>query len=187
VFSTDVYAPSSVKATERQLPGAGDKFIGSGGEMKRPKDWKVFLSNDDNKAQLLKVLLDTWSSAQTAPILCGREVVLVYEGCAYMLRSTGETMSCVEIESLQSNQEETDTRVVLYCMYAQNKGYAIARVKTPDTDIFFFLLHHARRLTDLQVLFETGNGRTKCCIDISKLAESYSTVFAAAVLAFSGS
>ena len=50
----------------------GDKLIVSGDEMKRPKDWKVFLSNDDNKAQLVKVLLDTWSSAATAPILHGR-------------------------------------------------------------------------------------------------------------------
>jgi len=80
-----------------------------------------------------------------------------------MLRSTAETMFCVEIESLQSSQEETDTRVVLYCMYAQDKVYAIVRVKTRDTDILFILLHHACRLTDLQVLFETGNGCTKCC------------------------
>ena len=56
---------------------------------------------------------------------------------------TGETMFCVEIESLQSNEEEMDTRVVLYCMYAQDKRYSTARVKTPDTDIFFILLHHA--------------------------------------------
>jgi len=52
-------------------------------------------------------------------------------------------MFCVEIESLQSNEEEMDTRVVLYCMYAQDKRYSTARVKTPDTDIFFILLHHA--------------------------------------------
>ena len=91
------------------------QFSKGDGEMKWPKYWKVFLSNDD-KVQLVKVLLDTFSSAPTAPILCGREVVLVYEGCAYMSRSMGETMSCVEIESLQSNQEETDTRVLLYCI-----------------------------------------------------------------------
>jgi len=31
----------------------GDKLIVSVGEIKRPKDWKVFLSNDDNKVQLV--------------------------------------------------------------------------------------------------------------------------------------
>jgi len=70
MFSTDMYAPSSITVTERQRRGVGDKLIVSGGEMKRPKDWKVFLSNDDNKVQLVKVLLDTWSSAPTAAILC---------------------------------------------------------------------------------------------------------------------
>jgi len=180
---------NSVKAMERNRRGVGDKLIVSGGEMKRPKDWKVFLSNDDNKVQLVKVLPDTWSSALKTPILHDSEVVLVCEGSAYMLRSTGDAMSCVEIESLQSDQEETDTRVVLYCLYAQEMLYSTARVKTPDSDIFFILLHHARRFTDLRVLFETGKGRTKCCIDISKLAESYSPVFRAALLglyAFSG-
>jgi len=58
-------------------------------------------------------------------------------------------LGTVETESLQSNREETDTRVVLYCVYAQEKGYATARVKTPDTDIFFILLHDDHRLTDL--------------------------------------
>jgi len=76
-------------------------------------------------------------------------------------------MSCVETESLYSDQQETDTRVVLYYMCAQDKGYATARVKTPDTDIFFILLHHDHRLTDLLVLFEAGKGHTKCCIDIT--------------------
>ena len=182
VFRTDMYSPNSVKATERNRRGVGDKLIVSGGEMKRPKDWKVFLSNDDNKVQLVKVLLDTWSSAPTAPILHGREVVLVCEGSTYMWRSTGDAMSCVEIESLQSDQEETDTRVVLYSLYAQEMLYSTTRVKTPDTDIFFILLHHARRFTDLWVLFETGKGHTKCCVDISKLTESYSPVFTAALL-----
>ena len=189
VFSTDMYSPNSVKAMERNRRGVADKLIVSGGEMKRPKDWKVFLSNDDNKAQLVKVLLDTWSSVPTAPILHGRQVVLVYEGSAYMLTSTEDAMSRVVIESLQSDEEVTDTRVVLYCLYAQDMLYSTARVKTPDTDIFFILLHHARRFTDLRVLFETRKGRTECCIDISKLAESYSPVFRAALLglhAFSG-
>jgi len=84
-------------------------------------------------------------------------------------------MFCVETESLQSNQQ-MDTRVVLYCMYAQDNSYATARVKTSDTDIFFILLHHADRLTDLQLLLETGKGRTKCCIDITSTEITWHTL-----------
>jgi len=40
-----------------------------------------------------------------------------------------------EIEELKSNQEETDTRVVLYLNYAVKLGYKSAVVRTPDSDI----------------------------------------------------
>ena len=46
-----------------------------------------------------------------------------------------------EIEELKSNQEETDTRVVRYLNYAVKLGYKSAVVRTPDSDIFFILLH----------------------------------------------
>ena len=47
-----------------------------------------------------------------------------------------------EIEELVSNQEETDTRGVLYLNYAVRLGFKSAVVRTPDTDIFFILLHY---------------------------------------------
>ena len=189
VFSTDMYHKNSVKAMERQRRGAGERLIVSSGHMKRPKDWKDFLSNDDNKVQLVKILLDTWSGPSSAPVLRGREVILICEGRAYKLMSTGARVTVTELESLNSNQEETDTRAVLYVLYAQEMGYKMARVKTPDTDIFFILLHHAHRFSDLQVIFETGKGRTKRSVDISELAKSYSPLLRTALLgvhAFSG-
>ena len=45
-----------------------------------------------------------------------------------------------EIHEVVWNQEETDTRVVLYLTYAVKLGYKSAVVRTPDTDIFFILL-----------------------------------------------
>jgi len=64
---------------------------------------------------------------------------------------------------------------LLYLCSAQGVGLcnSHSRVKTPDTDIFFILLHHAHRLTDLQVLFETGKGRSNCCIDITSTEISW--------------
>ena len=46
-----------------------------------------------------------------------------------------------EILELVSNQEETDARVVLYPSYVVKHGYKSAVVRTPDSDIFFILLH----------------------------------------------
>ena len=48
-----------------------------------------------------------------------------------------------EIDSLQSNQEETDTRIVIYIKYVEDQGFKSVVVRTPDTDIFFILLFHA--------------------------------------------
>ena len=38
------------------------------------------------------------------------------------------------VYDLYSNQEETDSRVVFYAMYAASKGYQYVRVKTRDSD-----------------------------------------------------
>jgi len=79
-------------------------------------------------------------------------------------------------------QEETDTRVVLYAMYAPQQGFRTVHVKSSDTDVFFILLHHADRLQGLQILFETGIGQTKLCIDVSKLAEEHTPKLCSALL-----
>ena len=56
------------------------------------------------------------------------------------------------------------------------------RGKSPDMDIFFILLHHANRLNGLQILFETGKGHTKRCIDVSELADSHTPTLCLALL-----
>ena len=45
-----------------------------------------------------------------------------------------------------SNQEETDTRVILYLHYASKLVYKSAVVRNPDADIFFITLHHAKKI-----------------------------------------
>ena len=66
------------------------------------------------------------------------------------------------IHELFSDQEETDTRVVLYLQHAAKLGYKSAVVRTPDTDIFLILLHHAHSIT-LTIYLDTGTGRPSDC------------------------
>ena len=47
------------------------------------------------------------------------------------------------ITELSSNQEEIDSRVVLYCMYAADNDCDCAHIKIPVSDIFWILLHHS--------------------------------------------
>ena len=79
-------------------------------------------------------------------------------------------MTSNEIEGMASNQEETDTRVVLYVKYAVQLGYKSAMVTTPDSDIFFILLHHAHSLP-ITIYLDTGSGKHLHIVNVSELAE----------------
>ena len=76
-----------------------------------------------------------------------------------------------EIASISSDQEETDTRVVLYLHHAATKGYKEAVVRTPDTDIFFILLAHAHEI-ELTVYLDTGTGKGWQLVNVSEIADS---------------
>ena len=78
-------------------------------------------------------------------------------------------MQTEEVFSLHSNQEETDTRVVIYLHHAAQQGYPSAVVRSPDTDVFFFLLHHAASV-NLTVYGDIGVGPKRKLYNISELA-----------------
>lgn len=82
-----------------------------------------------------------------------------------------------------SNQEETDTRVVLYLKYAASLGYRSAVVRTPDTDIFVILLHHAVSI-DLTIYLDTGTGKKRKIVNVSELASSKGPEYCSMVLGF---
>ena len=172
VFSTDSYKQNSVKAQERLRRGVSEKFVIEGVHQRKPIDFKLFLQNDDNKLQLVKLLERVWGSHSAAKRLHGRSVFLVNQGVVMHMKSVdGETVHPEEIHELRSNQEETDSRVVLYLHYAKENNYKQAVVSSPDSDIFFILLHHAHQLAPLVILFHTGSGSHKRLFNISELAD----------------
>lgn len=87
-----------------------------------------------------------------------------------------------EIKSLRSTQEETDTRVVLYLLYALEQGYKFAVVKSPDTDILIILLYYAAKFHPLVVIFDTGVGAHRRLINITELAQDLSPTYCEALL-----
>uniref|UniRef100_A0A0L8GYW0 Uncharacterized protein n=1 Tax=Octopus bimaculoides TaxID=37653 RepID=A0A0L8GYW0_OCTBM len=99
-----------------------------------------------------------------------------------LLLSTWRSEMSADI--LTGNEEETDTCVSLYCMYAKERGCKSARVRSPDSDIFFILQYHPRFLEGLQILFETGKDNTRRCIDATKLAMSSTRVLCSALLGY---
>ena len=56
IISTDMYSSSSVKSLERKRSGSGEKLILKGKKTKKPSDWKSFLTNSENKKQLIELI-----------------------------------------------------------------------------------------------------------------------------------
>ena len=86
-----------------------------------------------------------------------------------------------EIHELTSNQEETDTRVVLYLKFAGQMGYKSVVVRTPDTDILVILLHHAHAL-QITIYLDTGMGKQRRLINVTELAERKGAEYCTAIL-----
>ena len=86
IFDTDSYHQDSIKSQERVRCGCGEQFILQGSATRKPKDFKTFLTNDENKRQLCEVLLQVWSSSAAASSLkrCN-DVVIIVDRIAHRL------------------------------------------------------------------------------------------------------
>lgn len=183
IFSTEMYNTNSVKSSERKRSGCAEKRLVRSGSNKRPPDWKQFLTNDENKKQFIQILLDVWSEPGMAKRIHGRKVIFIKDGEAQLLASeNGKEVSRTEIESLNSTQEETDSRVILYLKYGKENEYDNVRVRSPDSDVFFILLHYAHVIPDIPVFFESGRGNKQRLIDLTHFAQKYSSNFCSALL-----
>lgn len=128
-----------------------------------PDDWKAFLSKDQNKTDLARCYTDYMlqnSSThlqrdQTLYISGGRE-----ETCsmvsANLACDSGFASAAEECYDLHSNQEESDTRIVLHAIHAARKGANPIVVHSPDTDVLVLLLHHRAAIPAREIFFATG-------------------------------
>ena len=88
-----------------------------------------------------------------------------------------------EIDSLQSNQEETDTRIVIYIKYAEDQGFKSVVVCMSDTDVFFILLFHAHDL-GITIFVDIGTGKKRRLVNVSELASSLGKEWCTTLLGF---
>ena len=85
---------------ERRRRGISERLI-LGTATKKPKDWKEFLSNDDNKDQLTKQLLKEWQKDEYASDLHNRQIILICDRNAQHLTSEdGITIIALDISLL---------------------------------------------------------------------------------------
>ena len=83
IISTDMYSSSSVKSLERKRRVSGEKLILKGKKTKKPSDWKSFLTNSENKKQLIELIYNVWSETEFLSKIDGQSVTLIKEGEAF--------------------------------------------------------------------------------------------------------
>ena len=125
LFSTDMSKENSIKSLERTSRGSGQKRIIKGESTKRPENWKSFLSNNSSKQQFVRLLLKVGSSDDFGRKLQNKTVIFTREEKAYLLKDNGASVMMTDIPKLESDQEETDTRVVLYCFHAADEDFLL--------------------------------------------------------------
>ena len=110
-----------------------------------------------------------WNNDNFAKKLTGRKVIMICEGQAWHLTSAdGNTTLREPIEEHKSNQEESDSRVILYCKYALEQKNQVVKIRSPDSEIFCITLHHA---LNFKIRIPLDNGPR--LIDMKKLAHDY--------------
>uniref|UniRef100_UPI00358E52DD uncharacterized protein n=1 Tax=Myxine glutinosa TaxID=7769 RepID=UPI00358E52DD len=177
-YCTPIHQPITDNAVVRELLKRSEAATAEVGQR-----W-VLNTNDDNKKQMCQLLLKVWSGQEAATRLERTEMaVLIVEGKAHQLASTNGKVEVRELPTIYSNQEETDTRVVLYLHHAATIGYKNAVVRTPDTDILLILLHHAHNIK-LTVYLDTGSGKHRQLVNVSELAESLGEDYCATLLGY---
>ena len=118
---------------ERTSRGSGQKRINKGESTKRPENRKLFLSNDSNKQQLVRLLLKVLNNDDFGRKFQNKKVIFICEGKAYLLKDNEASVMMTEIPKLELDQEETDTSMKNITMFKSEAQIVI----------FFVLFYYA--------------------------------------------
>lgn len=170
----DTYHANSLKSTERCRRGNSDtpEFQVSGSR-KVPK-FDNFLKSSTNKTSLLNFL--TKYFVQNVPILLKDDETFIIAGgfenprnALFLTKSDYPE----NVSSLNTNQEEADTRIILHVLSEVEYSNSII-VKSVDTDVFLLLLHYYStidKLSECCLYIQLGHSKNKRYIAIHDIAK----------------
>ena len=121
---------------------------------------------------MITFLLSEWSGNKYVAELHGRQLFFVSKiSCILLTSASSDSDRSCQVHSLSSYQEETDTRLLLHCLHAtqiaEHDQYII--VRSPDTGVFFLLLHYANRILQ-NLIFDTGEENKRPLFDVKNIA-----------------
>ncbi len=137
----DVYRNNSIKRDAREKRGIG-RVQNVNSSLKIPKNWSSFLSADENKTQLFKLLAE--------------DIVKIDSSNCMIVTNVGENVLTSEEYDRSGiepcNHEESDTRIFVHVRDAVFAGHTKILIRTVDSDIivlavaFFAITDQIREL-----------------------------------------
>ena len=157
----DTYQKNSLKDPERNKRGTSAKVMVQSAQSKIPRNFSEFLKNGENETRLTELIKDV--------LIANKEDVLRNLSCQSIFFSMDKicyhiTASTVEIDDeSSSNQEEADTKLLLYCKHAfDSSGDKSVIVRSPSGDVdinILFLSLFTEKLDKINLDYGTGKAR----------------------------
>ena len=137
----DCYRDISIKAAEREKRGHSSKIFISSVKTKVPRDISKFLSNNENKKQLIELTFNyvIHNKIESFSILKAQTIILSGDGECKKITE----IECCDYEILKSDHEEADTKVILHTVHAltdDNYRNVVLRSPSGDTDVLVIAL-----------------------------------------------
>ncbi|KAL7386837.1 hypothetical protein ABVT39_014532 [Epinephelus coioides] len=102
----------------------------------RIQQWRRFLRSSANKTNPISFLVVELKTPKLRHKLNDKQVYIASEeSCLHITKD-----HWAEVECLQSNQEEADTRIILHAAHAAKEGYSAVVVAADDTDVLVLCL-----------------------------------------------
>ena len=168
-FVTDQYYQLSIKSLERKKrAGCGEiRLKPTRRDQKTPSQFKKFLANSQNKLDLVRFLIEDWSTNPCHIDAIGiREIYATIEEEAFLIQLYNGVPGKERVAALESSQEEADTKVFLCAQFATTLGINSITIITVDSDIGILALFYSLYLPS-QIVLQLGSASTIRYLDIS--------------------
>ena len=134
----DQYPDVSIKNPKREWRGAGVsiEIAVNHGNQKCPTQWKKYLSDGSNKANIAYFLVQEWQKPEYFVMFADFGSLFVTHGMECHNLTAGENrIDCNRVDELCAQQEEADTRILLHASHAASNGHDCIAINSPDTDV----------------------------------------------------
>ncbi|KAJ8405151.1 hypothetical protein AAFF_G00321420 [Aldrovandia affinis] len=131
------------------------------------QQWRKFISSSANKANLIRFLVAEWKTPKLRDKVNEKQLyVASEESCLHITKD-----QWAEVAGLQSNQEEADTRMILYAAHAAEEGYSAVVVTADDTDVLLLCLAFSADIS-CPLFQNCGTKNQVRNLDITKLRQA---------------